>query len=147
MKRVDNIVERAGHAVIGVGADPDSNVSGFGYTVGRTSKHFPELAVTGLEVELTTKVLNWAANLKDPPLCEPILFDPAAPQFKFMLLPIPASVALSTFTIARAKYGDDFEMLQVVWPDTKGAWPWDGAYDSEAFPQQIYSSDTKKEMN
>lgn len=113
---------------------PDSRGPGFSYSTGFTfSADHPELIVFGAESEIARQML-WDSyrNAKEG---RPLPVGTRTDQ-------VFGSVPIYAFPVARRFYpeylgwsswfyqGDDFECLQLVWPDREGVFPWEPGFDA-----------------
>lgn len=100
----------------------------FAYTTGLTEFSRPELLIYGLEPELAGPILNRAAELL---IDDEALFD--APRIGRILRPpyqVAALPAVDTaeLTVTRLLYGPDVPVVQLIWPDAAGRFPWEPGY-------------------
>lgn len=103
----------------------------YGYSVGLTrSFGHPELVVVGLDDETMQDLINevgeaiaGGATFRDGDTSGEFL-----EGYDVTFKALPAALRASHFAWADRFYGgDDLAMLQVVYPDRKGRWPWDPA--------------------
>jgi len=136
---LDTII-KYGHQVIGVLADEESGHR-FAYSVGRSVKDLPELVVNGpLPQKVAQHMINEAARLQDEediPLADGYEFEPNTLIAGFPVRVVKVDPARSQMFQALFLFGDDIEALQLVWPDTNGAWPGEPGY-TERYFQPIY---------
>ncbi|MGH3673906.1 MAG: DUF4262 domain-containing protein [Pseudonocardiaceae bacterium] len=116
---------RHGWAVQGV--EGDKIHPPWAYTLGLTQCALPELVVTGLPLGRATRLLNGVAahmvHAEPPAPGERIpLVD--GPLIEIVELPHP-DAHLDT---AVAFFGRDLRVLQLVWADDRGGWPWEPGF-------------------
>ena len=124
-------IERYGCHVIHVGAEDD--LPPFSYSVGiQRSSAAPELVVIGLKQPIS----HFAINEYNRRVRAGERFHSGQTAsgflegFDVLFLTVERQHYREYFGWNRWLYhGDDFEVLQLVWPSTKGAWPW----QAEAF--------------
>jgi hypothetical protein len=103
----------------------------YGYSVGLTrSFNHPELAVVGLDDDTMQDLVNEIGEA----IANGAVFADGSTSGEFLegydvtFRALPATLRASHFAWADRLYGDaDFSVLQVVYPDRKGRWPWDPA--------------------
>ena len=102
---------------------------GFSYSIGieKTSSQ-PELVVTGLKRDLA----HWIINEYKDRVRAGERFEPDNPysgflgDFDVLFRPVLKEHYEEYFGWGRWLYeGDDFRVYQLIWPSTKGLWPWD----------------------
>jgi hypothetical protein len=127
-------IDRDGYSIVGVMADPP-----YCYTVGLTqSRMHPEVLIAGLSAQIAHDLL--AAIIKripdggQLPVDEPISEIANMPLVLKRMSPKNALIA----NIARVFYDDKFEMLQMVWPDKNGRFPWQRGYHRRHNKEQAH---------
>lgn len=130
--KVKGDIDRDGYSIITVMDNPP-----FAYTVGLTqSRNHPEIIISGLDAEtghaLLSTIIERIPASSRLPIDEPI---EKIANFPLVLKPVPRKVR-KTANIARALYQEKFELLQLVWPDARGRFPWDQGYENK--PAQIH---------
>ena len=135
------IIEKHGHAVQMVFADPESESPPMAYSIGLAQQGMPELIVFGIPPPHVGRILNDAiAAFK----AKTMVFDEpcysivdAGPDNKLCVMlkrvevaPDAAEQGYLSGAIRRAnQHGDKIEMAQLFWTDTQGYFPWDGQCD------------------
>lgn len=101
----------------------------FAYTTGLTEFSRPELLIYGLEPETACGLLNRAAELLiddatllDHPRIDRVL----RPPYRLAALP---AVDTAELTVTRLLYGPDVPVVQLIWPDVGGRFPWQPGYE------------------
>jgi hypothetical protein len=131
-------IAQVGWAVIGVEADKDG--PGFAFSVGlfHTLVH-PEVLVMGLRPQIAHRLINDIGEA----IREGQRFE-GGQQYEG----IAAGFPLAFVEMDRRYYreylgyagwfyrGPDFPVLQCVWPDKQGVFPWQPGYDSRFFQSQ-----------
>ena len=125
-KALDNI-EKYGCHVMNVMEEGD--LTGFTYSIGINKKqNKPDVVVMGLKSELAHSMVN---NYKDR-LIKGEVFESGKSYSDFL-----GDFDVCFIKVAKKHFkehfgwglwlhkGDDFEVLQMVWPTTEGVWPWD----------------------
>lgn len=134
-ERVVHDIRRHGCHVISV-FDPDGSEPNFSYSIGiQETTGAPEALVIGLDVKLGHSVVNeYLRQLRAG-----VVFRRGQPYDGFLqgfqVYVEPARKKnLSTYTLGCERYYGDrsFSVVQIVYPTTRGVWPWDPAA-SESF--------------
>jgi len=101
----------------------------FSYSIGiEKSSNHPELIVTGLKRDLAHRIINaYNERIRGGERFEPdTLYPGFLGNFDVMFRPVLEEHYEEYFGWARWLYkGDDFNVYQLIWPSTKGVWPWD----------------------
>lgn len=119
--KVREIIDRVGWMVQGVFGEGEPP---FAYTVGLTEKQMPELYIFGLPPEVAARTLNDAAQqMLDRG--EPFVDDEVVEKVLTIPLVARAASSLEDVGVARRFYGHDIDLVQLVWPDPEGRYPWD----------------------
>ena len=121
-------IEKHGVHVLNV-FDPDGNDPKFNYSVGLWhSYEHPEILIFGLDAEISTQLINDIADkcrADDPKPTHGSISSDYVSNFDVQFLRVPKSQYKEHFGWARWLYkGDDFPVLQMVFPDKFGNWPW-----------------------
>ena len=124
-KALDNIEEYGCHVLNILEGEGEPS---FTYTIGITKKQKkPDIVILGLKRELAHSIAN---NYKDR-LLEGETFEEGKYYSDFL-----GNFDVCFVTVAKKHYkeyfgwglwlhdGDDFEVLQMIWPTTDGVWPW-----------------------
>ena len=130
------VIRRYGWVVIGVYADVERSEPPMAYTVGLIENFgHPELIVFGLEMEVAHTALNTLVRrFVRPggrvPLDEPLdrVFEGIPVMAKALIPAVAARYALNAERRARES-SLPLSVVQIVWTDPKGRFPWDSAYD------------------
>src|SRR5262245_56157529 len=122
---IDADIKKYDCSVIFVGADEEG--PGFAYSVGlyHSFKH-PESIVFGLKHELAGWIINWLAQIIKAGERFEIgkEYDGLLDGYNCVLRVAPKDCYREYFGYATAFYkGDDFHVLQLVWPDKENKWP------------------------
>jgi hypothetical protein len=129
-RRLEALVREHGFAVVSVGAARD--VPGFTYTVGLADERLPELLVIGLPAQVAHPVLNaLAARLRHEralPLEQP-LRDVFA-GMAAVLQEVPFARCAAYVHVAAERQHGPIRVLQLIWPDEAGRFPWETGYDA-----------------
>jgi len=131
-------IERVGWSVLGIEGDEEG--PGFAYSLGifHTLNH-PEILIMGLRMTTAQQLINdigvavragrrFEAGARSDDFAEgfPLVFVAVAPQWYRKYV-----------GYARWFYrGSTFPLLQCVWPDKQGLFPWEAEYDSRFFQLQ-----------
>jgi hypothetical protein len=129
LDRLESLIARHGVAIVSVGAARDAPA--FSYTVGLSDDGLPELLVTGLPPEVAQPVLNdLAVRLRRDgalPVSEPL-----ADVFAGMpavLQEVPFARCAAYVRVAADRRQGPLRVLQLIWPDAAGRFPWEAGYD------------------
>jgi hypothetical protein len=107
----------------------------YAYSVGLTKSFaHPELVVVGLDDETMQELINDIGNaiesgraFRDGDVSADFL-----QGYDVAFRSVPAHLHAAQFAWAERYYGDaPFSVLQIVYPDRKGRWPWDADVDPE----------------
>lgn len=121
---------------MGVMGDP-----GWNYTVGLTARGKPELIVFGLPPKSGHGVLANAVRRLDD-IRDGAVLDGIASGFPMAFRGIPAAKANERFLVqAGHYYGRAVPVIQVVWPDHKGLFPWQHGCDPRMAATQSQVTD------
>ena len=124
LARLKAIVVRHGHAVQYVMPDPETGAASFAYTVGAHRRRGYELALSGLDAEVSYRLLNSlvaridAGELTPAPGLE--VDGVLAGGYDFRLVQVGST---AHFTMVRAVFGRTAPVWQAVWPDKAGRFP------------------------
>jgi hypothetical protein len=131
-------IERDGWAVLGIQEEDD--MPAYAFTVG-THHTFggAELVMFGHQAETATGILNHAGQLMrdghEFAVGTPV--EGLLEGFPAVLAPVDPRLFREYFGYARWLYrGNNFPMLQLVWPDREGRFPWDAGYPESLFWRQ-----------
>jgi hypothetical protein len=133
-KQIEQLVAAHGWAVQGVFADPAAGEPTFSYTVGlyRTHKH-PELVVFGVSPEVAKTILNRVAfrfAKEGEPIVPGVRYDEILEGFPVVFVTAGQDGVDSHLYAYEWFYkGQTPPVLQMVWPDTDGRFPWEDGFD------------------
>jgi hypothetical protein len=120
------LIEQYGWAVHQVLADPTSGAAPFSYTVGLSALGHPEVVVTGMPFEPAKAFLNMvgegvrAGTSYEAGTRDASLTDHGDVAF------IPAVDTSGLYAVEQV-YGE-IRAVQLVWPDSAGAYPWEPGF-------------------
>jgi hypothetical protein len=141
LRRQEEIIDTVGWAVMHVlptADDPDTTTP-FAYTVGLTAHH-PELLIAGLPPEVAHGLLNDLAGRvydKAERFTHGQRVSDLIAGYDAVLVEGAPIDALQP-GVAIARYGrDQVRLMQVVWPDPQGRFPWDTGYDFDPHAQPL----------
>ena len=109
--------------------DPEGEDSKFNYSVGlwHSYKH-PEILIYGLDAGISTQLINDIAEKcrnGDPMPANGMVSSDYVQSFHVQFVEVPKSEYKEHFGWARWLYqGNEFPVLQMVFPDKDGNWPW-----------------------
>ena len=147
------MLEREGWALDAVPAraDADSPFPRYAYTIGLEDRFgFPEVCIVGLSPVACRGLFDLVVDALEGGTDLPInaafvgLLEGDQPC---ALLPLDASGLVGLFPSLAEHHslsggsGDDFRMVQMIWPDKAGALPWETGFATELLPMQILLSD------
>ncbi|PWK46398.1 DUF4262 domain-containing protein [Pleionea mediterranea] len=126
LKALNNIEEYGCHVLKVMEGEGEPS---FSYSIGINKKqNKPDVVVLGLNSELAHSMVN---NYKDR-VIEGEVFEPGRyysdflEGFKVCFIKVSKKHFEKYFGWGLWLHnGDDFDMLQIVWPTTDGKWPWD----------------------
>jgi hypothetical protein len=128
-RKLEALVREHGFAVVSVGAAPDAPE--FTYTVGLADEHLPELLVIGLPAQVAHPVLNVLATRLRRERALP-LEQPLGDVFAGMaavLQEAPYARCAPYVRVAAERQHGPIRVLQLIWPDQAGRFPWETGYD------------------
>ena len=142
-KKVKDNVAKYGWHVTGVFQGEDTPP--FTYTVGAWDQALPELLIVGLPYQSGGAILNDILNAarKGLELKEGVAYTEFA-NFPLYLKALTLEQAQGWTTMAftyhtkgkgKANSKDPFLVMQVVYPDRQGRYPWDDGYDFQGQPR------------
>ncbi|MBU9763038.1 DUF4262 domain-containing protein [Mycobacterium sp. TNTM28] len=102
----------------------------FAYTVGLHDRGLPELLITGLPPDVSTRVLNSLAHMI---VDDGIVLGPAMHidyQDRFLIEVVEVENPDVHLKFAIGLFGPQVRALQLVWADDRGRWPWDFDWDN-----------------
>lgn len=139
---IDDKIRRYGFAVVSVLGD--GSAPGFSYTVGLTKTYLqPEIIVFGLPPSAAHGVIAAAVNIMEDngaiPRMEPL--QRVASGTGVIFVPIVNFGANEYMKACRARYGDEYRAIQMVWPDPSGLFPWEDGFDERFSAAQINLGD------
>jgi hypothetical protein len=109
--------------------DPDGNEPDFSYSIGiGQSSKAPDLIVVGLKREIGHWLVNeYNRRVQAGERFSPgVLYDGFLEGFAVQFTPVDPPHRAGYMRSAVWLYGgSDFEALQLLWPSTRGLWPWD----------------------
>lgn len=130
LDRMADLVREYGIAVQGVfptAEEPEQ--SSFCYTLGMSEIGQPEVLIAGLSGDTAMALLNHMHNLM---LDAKGSLEPGAVWTELTSNEIPMVVCAVTYDVevgmARRLYGDDVPVVQLIYPDQDGRFPWDTGY-------------------
>jgi Domain of unknown function (DUF4262) len=129
-KRVAADVEKYGCHVISV-FDPDEKNPSFSYSIGiQATSGMPEAIVIGLSPKLGHSMINtYNKQVRDGVRFERATLYPGfLEDFSIYIEPAkPALLGEYTLGCTRFYKGDDYSVVQLIYPSTAGVWPWQKA--------------------
>lgn len=140
LKKVEQDIRRVGWTVVAVDGDGAIGMPWWAYTIGvKRSYQHPEFAISGLAPELMQRILNNAGFL----VREGVTFtdraqtDGVLQGYPVAFRQVHGSWFRPLFGSARRFYGNwSFAVLQVVYPDRDGRFPWDDGCSAAISRQQ-----------
>ena len=117
------LADRVGMGIQGVVGSSDSG--SWAYTIGRVQQGFAEIVVVGMAADRCAHLINHVADDWADVLAGRV-------DESVQLLPVPARVWTTTdyvsgaYRFARERgLTSEFQVVQAVWPDHHGRFPWD----------------------
>jgi len=120
-------IEKSGFTVVGTLDEANRWLL---YTVGLHHRGLPELVLRGLPPDTGNPILQHlghAACEHGDELAAGARLD-LLPGWTFRLVPSTVRGADFVLGVVVALYGEEVAVMQVVWPDAAGAYPWDAGY-------------------
>lgn len=129
------LVSRYGWAIRHVLSDTASGQASFSYTVGLTSRGWPELVITGLPAPVAETFIRNAVDAQ----AERGPFRPGdrtnqltdSGDVLFLAVDDVSGMTATTGIVGT------FSALQIVWPDSDGHFPWEAAYRNSSASQPL----------
>ena len=137
LKKAESDIEQYGWTFMFVDADQVSGMESFSYSIGfeKTYAH-PEVIIFGLPAETSHKIVSAIASaIKDNetmPLHVPVE-NIIGNDLKVIFKPLDHALYPDYLSVAIEAYGTkDFRSQIMLWPDTKGSYPFDPSYGVKA---------------
>jgi hypothetical protein len=128
---IDEKIASVGWVVMSVEADRVRREPGFSYTVGLAARGLPELLAFGLPHQIAQPILNdLARRLIDQgslPMDVPV--DQVVRGFPVVFRKLAPARARPFVRAAAQRAGGAVEVIQLVWPDPSGRFPWEPDFD------------------
>ena len=109
----------------------EDNYPSFTYSIGiEKTSHQPEVIITGLKQEIALWMVNeYNSRVKSGEIFEPgKLYAGFLDSFKVTFKEVEKKHYSEYFGWGHWYYkGNDFRVLQLIYPSTSGVWPWDKA--------------------
>ena len=124
---IDDHIKQYGCSIIATETDGTS----MSYTVGLSDSGLPEILVFGLPPAAAHVILNDAAKLLKEdklPLDTPI---PELASLPFVCKQVPAERGVGYVNVAITRAGKPVNLIQLVWPDKDGHFPWQEKFDTK----------------
>jgi hypothetical protein len=130
-------IERVGWSVIGI--EEDDNGPGYCFSLGiyHTLGH-PEILLMGLKPVIAARLINDMGDaVRAGRRFEPGCQDEDLASFPLHFIAVDRALYRKYVGYARWLYrGSDFPLLQCVWPDKQGVFPWQEGFDARFFQVQ-----------
>lgn len=124
---IEENIEKYGHTVIAT----YTSMTNMAYTVGLTDKGLSEIVVFGLPEQSAHIVLNDSAQLA----MENKLFldvpNRLLANFPLIFKRVPPEAGVGYVNIANARAEHPVKLIQLVWPDEKGLFPWEDGFNEK----------------
>lgn len=140
-ENVKQKIEEFGWTGVGVFPTEEDDICPFTYTVGFTELDQPEVIIYGIPNDQAHMLLWRVYDLlekgfifEEGELYEDI-FDK---EYKATFRAVPGDGIPAN--VARVIYGDKVKLLQLVWPDDAGYYPWEGGWDCK-FEQPVLADE------
>jgi hypothetical protein len=128
LSEISNRIKADGFLIISTETDGTR----MAYTVGLSASGLPEIVVFGLPPATAHGILNDAAELLKEdklPLDAPI--SGLATNLPLVCKQVPAERGVGYINVAIARAGRPVNLIQLVWPDEKGRFPWQKKFDKK----------------
>jgi len=135
-EKLEDIIQRHGHAVVFTEEITDTARVPMAYTVGLAAAGLAEIVVFGLPSEVSQVLLNDAAQRlrrDELPVDEKIERLASMPV---VFKRVPPVAAEQHIMMANNRAGQPVEALQLVWPDQQSRFPWEEAFDEQCAKAQ-----------
>lgn len=128
---IESIIKMHGHAVVATQVETPDGLLDMSFTVGLSRVGMPEVIVFALSAEVAQAILNTSAKkfMDGEVLMSvgiPEIVDPYDVVFKRADLNKVREVTQMLEALARVENPD---IVQLVWPDRTGAFPWEATFD------------------
>jgi hypothetical protein len=135
LDKIQRDLAKYGWSAISVFPTEENPGDRFTYTVGLD----PELIVVGIHADAAHSVLSRAADLiKDGEKFEPgTEREDVLHEYPVALRPVADHFRRDYMRAAEVLRGEDFQAVQLVWPDKEGRFPWDDEYEYPADAQTL----------
>lgn len=124
---IDTIAEH-GQAIQGVFPNEDGTGPQWAYTIGLSVEDHPEVITFSLPHEVAQTLLNDVSAMSRK---EPIhvgYYDDIVKGFPVAFIEADPARLEDYVNQAKNLFGEDISILQMVWPDKAGLFPWDDGY-------------------
>jgi Domain of unknown function (DUF4262) len=108
----------------------------FAYTIGMTKNKLPEFIVFSLDHQIAQAVLNQMCDRAREIPYAAGFYDNILSGYKAALLPVRKGRA-DDYVVQATNLFDDVEVMQLVWPDQNGRFPWQKDYGVKLLLQPI----------
>ena len=136
-EKTDRLIKEYGVAVIGTAIETARDNLSMSYTIGLSDVGKPEIVVFGLPHETAMALLNDAALLQRDDLLK--LNEPTQEIGNLPLIfkSVSTAVAANYIIQANVRAGRDLSVIQMVWPDPEGLFPWEPKFAKRFAPMQL----------
>lgn len=136
-KQEENI-KKYGLSIVCTGTETIGNkMTSMAYTVGLSdNSEMSEIIVFGLPQDTAVKVLNLAADKLREGTAKPDELLTEICNLSMVLKVVPKSIANEYTLQARYRAKRDVPVMQLVWPDRNGKFPWEDNYKKEFLAHQ-----------
>lgn len=140
--QIETMVSELGHAVIMV--MPDAGTAAFSYTIGLGEAGWPEIVMTGIQGEQSREILNqavkWLRRRETAPRDGMVLADAVNVPLRLRSVTVGHGHRYAKIAAERHVHKgmppEEFQVLQLLWPDVSGLYPDQEGYDGTGLPPQ-----------
>ncbi len=126
-EKLEALVRSRGWAVVTVSGSP-----GFSYSVGLAERELPEIIVFGVGTEQGPKIVGDYARsvIERGPMAINSALEGVIDGFRAVLRRLTSPEAEQYLKAAWVRSAGAMTAMQMVWPDPKGNFPWEGGFDA-----------------
>lgn len=134
---IEGKVKRAGYAVVAVIGDQANPT--FAYTIGLSETYsHPEIITIGLPARTAHHLISRVVDVLEDGGCVPLdgRMAEIASGFDMFFAAVKSDRVQDRMLACVSRYGEDFPVMQMVWPDKNNVFAWEDGYDISEYAGQ-----------